>query len=157
MDKSFVRPLNVFDMDEAMAEEVARRPMHPALVREPQIIDYAPPKVRRALPDYVEHRPEVGEIGQLSAEAVIAECEAAAKQVEAMGEELKARLARIDVMKADAMAVLEEIKETAAAHREEGKRVFLQIEDCTNLMAEVRATCQMLKGKIAISAVTQSS
>ena len=38
--------------------------------------------------DYVEHRDGATEIGRLSAEAVVRECEAAAKDIEALGAEL---------------------------------------------------------------------
>ena len=34
-------------------------------------------------------------------------------------------------------------------HREEGKRYFLQIEDCSLMTSEVRSVCETLKKKIA--------
>jgi hypothetical protein len=52
-------------------------------------------------------------------------------------------------MTRDALAVTEEIKDTAARYREEAKRIFLQIENCTLMTAEVRKTCTELKEKIA--------
>ena len=46
-------------------------------------------------------------------------------------------------------AMVGEIKELAANYREEGKRYFLQIEDCSLMTSEVRSVCEMLKKKIA--------
>lgn len=107
--------------------------------------DYAP----SPMPGYVEHREGVGMVGALSAEAVVKEYEAAAVAVEAMGTELKDRIARLEATKADAIVALDEIKETAEQYRNEGKRIFLQIEDCALTLAEVRGTCDALKIKIA--------
>jgi hypothetical protein len=120
--------------------------------REPSVIDYAPPAVRAAaavpMPAYVEHRDGVDDVGRLTAEAVVRQYEEAAKEVEAMGAELKERLKKLDATKDDAVRAMEEIKETAAAYRDAGKRVFLDIEDCSLMNAEVRKTCAELKDKI---------
>jgi hypothetical protein len=111
-----------------------------------------PPAVRSpnlAIPDYVEHRDGATEIGKLSAEAVVCEYEAAAKDIETMGAELIERVKQCEAMTRDAFAVIEEMKETAARYREEAKRVFLEIENCSLVTAEVRKTCNELIGKIA--------
>ena len=84
-----------------------------------------------AMPDYVERRDGVTEIGKLSAEAVIE------------------RVKQCEPMTNGAFAVTEEMKETAASYREEVKRVFLEIENCSRLTAEVRETCNELIEKIA--------
>jgi hypothetical protein len=102
-----------------------------------------------SIPDYVEHRDGATEIGKLSAEAVVREYEAAAKEIEEMGGELIERVKQCEVMTRNALAVNEEMKETAARYREEAKRIFLQIENCTMMTAEVRKTCTELKEKIA--------
>jgi hypothetical protein len=52
-------------------------------------------------------------------------------------------------MTRDALSVTEEMKETAARYREEAKRIFLQIESCSQVTAEVRKTCTELKERIA--------
>jgi hypothetical protein len=44
------------------------------------------------------------------------------------------------------------MKETATRYRAEAKRIFLQIEDCSLMTAEVRKTCNELKEKIAAPA-----
>ena len=101
------------------------------------------------MPDYVEHREGATEIGKLSAEAVVSEYEAAAKDIEGMGAELIDLVKQCEAMTRDAVAVTEEMKETAARYREEAKRIFLQIENCTLMTAEVRKTCTELTEKIA--------
>ena len=110
-----------------------------------------PPAVRSpnlAIPDYVEHRDGATEIGKLSAEAVVREYEAAAKDIETMGAELIERVNQCEAMTRGAFAVTEEMKETAARYREEAKRVFLEIENCSLVTAEVRKTCNELIEKI---------
>ncbi len=42
-----------------------------------------------------------------------------------------------------------DIKELAANYRDEGKRIFLQIEECSLTTSEVRTVCEALKKKIA--------
>jgi predicted nucleic acid-binding Zn-ribbon protein len=102
-----------------------------------------------AMPDYVEHRDGATEIGKLSAEAVVREYEIAAKEIEAMGAELIDLVKECEVTTRNALAVTEELKETAGRYREEAKRVFLQIENCSRVTAEVRETCIELREKIA--------
>ena len=112
----------------------------------------APPTVRApaiAMPEYVEHHEGATEIGKLSAEAVVREYEAAAKDIEAMGAELIERVKQCEAMTRDALAATQVMKETAKRYREEAKRIFIQIEDCSLMTAEVRKTCTELKERIA--------
>jgi chromatin segregation and condensation protein Rec8/ScpA/Scc1 (kleisin family) len=142
------RVVGVTDLEQEIEAEFRNRPP----VREQRPVNFAPPRVRAAalsMPDYVEHREGATEIGKLSAEAVVREYEAAAKDIEAMGAELIERVKQCEAMTRDALAVTEEMKETAARYREEAKRIFLQIENCTLMTAEVRKTCTELKEKIA--------
>jgi hypothetical protein len=139
------------DLEREIAEEFRNRP----LIREPQPSDFAPPAVRApalSMPDYVEHRDGATEIGKLSAEAVLREYEVAAKEIEATGAELIERVKQCEEMTRDALSVIDEMKETAARYREEAKRIFVQIESCSLVTAEVRKTCSELKEKIAVSA-----
>ena len=142
---------NVVDMEREIEEQVRNSPP----IRDQRPVNFAPPRVRApalSMPDYVEHREGATEIGKLSAEAVVREYEAAAKDIEAMGAELIERVKQCEAMIRDALAVTEEMKETAARYREEAKRIFLQIENCTLMTAEVRKTCIELKEKIAAPA-----
>jgi hypothetical protein len=49
------------------------------------------------------------------------------------------------------------MKETAARYRAEAKRIFLQIEDCSLITAEVRKTCTELKERIAVPATAPAA
>ena len=152
MVKSTRPPIfSVVDLEREIKEEVQNLPP----VREPQPADFAPPAVREpalSMPDYVEHRDGATEIGKLSAEGVVRENEAAAKEIEAMGAQLIEHVKQCQATTRDAFAVTEELKETAGRYREEAKRVFLQIENCSRLTAEVRKTCTELMEKIAVPA-----
>jgi hypothetical protein len=124
-------------------------------IHEPRPVNFAPPRVRApalSMPDYVEHREGATEIGKLTAEAIVREYESAAKDIEAMGAELIERVKQCEAMTRDAVAVTEEMKETAMRYRAEAKRIFLQIEDCSLMTAEVRKTCTELKERIAAPA-----
>jgi hypothetical protein len=140
--------LNIIDLEKEIEAEFRNSPP----VRGPHSVDFAPPKVRAptiAIPDYVEHCEGATEIGKLSAEAIVREYETAAKDIEAMGAELIERVKQCEAMTREALVVTEEMKETAARYREEAKRIFMQIENCTRMTAEVRKTCIELKEKIA--------
>ena len=140
------------DLEREIKEEFRNRP----LIREPQPADFAPPAVRApalSMPDYVEHRDGATEIGKLTAEAVVREYEAAAKEIEAMGTDLIDLVRQCEAAARDALAVTEELKETAGRYREEAKRVFFQIENCSLVTAEVRKTCNELKQRIAAPAM----
>src|SRR5258705_13950372 len=139
------------DLEQEIEAEFRNRPP----VREPRPVNFGPPRVgvpALSMPDYVEHRDGATEIGKLSAEAVVREYEAAAKDIEAMGAELIERVKQCEAMTRDALAVTQEMKETAMRYREEAKRIFVQIEDCSLMTAEVRKTCTELKEKIATPA-----
>jgi hypothetical protein len=127
--------------------------------RESQPSDFAPPSVRApdlALPDYVEHRDGATEIGKLSAEAVVREYEAAAKDIEALGVELVEHVKQCEAMGRQTLVVIDELKETAERYRQEAKRVFLQIETYSLVTAEVRKTCAEMREKIVAPATTRT-
>jgi hypothetical protein len=117
---------------------------------DPAIADY--PDL--AMPDYVEHSDGATEIGKLSAEAIVREYEVAAKDIEALGAQLAEHIKQCETVTRGAFAVTEELKQTARRYREEAKRVFLQIENCSLMTAEVRKTCTELMDKIAVSPTT---
>src|SRR5262249_31919810 len=115
------RPVN--DMEREIQAELRHRP----LLHEPRSTHIDTPMVGAptlAMPDYVEHRDGATEIGKLSAEAVVREYEATAKEIESMGTELLERVKECEAMTRDALAVTNELKAVAARYREEAKRVF---------------------------------
>lgn len=102
-----------------------------------------------SMPDYVEHRDGVSEIGKLSAEAVVREYEATAKEIESMGADMVESAKACEAVTRDTLAVTKELNEIADRYRKEAKRVFEHIENCSALVAAVRVTCDELKDKIA--------
>ena len=103
------------------------------------------------MPDYLEHKEGVSRLGKLSAEAVVREYDAAVKEIEALGAELTEAAKKCEAMVADVHSTVNAIKELAANYREEGKRYFMQIEECSLTTSEVRSVCDALKKKIAAS------
>jgi hypothetical protein len=139
------------EMEREIEAEVQNRPS----VLEPRPVKFALSSVGApslAMPEYVEHNDGATEIGKLSAEAVVREYEAAAKEIEALGAGLIERVTQCQTMTRDAFAVTDELKQIAAYYREEAKRVFLEIENCSQATAEIRQACVDLKEKIAIPA-----
>src|SRR6478735_4566429 len=136
------------DMEREIEAEVRKRPA----VHEPRPANLVPQSIvapSLEMPDYVEHRDGATEIGKLSAEVVVREYEAAAKEIEAMGADLVERAKQCERVTAETLVVTDELKEVAARYRTEAKRVFDQIEDCSSVVAEVRKTCTELRDKIA--------
>jgi hypothetical protein len=101
--------------------------------------------------DYVEHQDGVG---ALSAEAMVGEYEAAAKEIVAMGAELIGAAKQCEAMTAEARNAIAYMRETATAYREQGKTAFKRIEDGSALIEEVRQSCRALKQKTGSSAPT---
>lgn len=142
--------LDALDLEREIEKEFRKLEQHDSLPSE-----FAPPSVRApdlGMPDYVEHSDGATEIGKLSAEAVVREYEAAAKDIEALGEELTERAKQCEAMMRDALVVTDELKETAKRYRAEAKRVFDQIESCSLLTAEVRKICEDMKDRLAAPA-----
>jgi hypothetical protein len=145
------RGFNVIDLEREIEAEVRNT----ASSRERRSAQAVPSRMRApilAMPEYVEHHDGATEIGKLSAEAVVREYEAAAKDIEAMGAELIERVRQCEAMTREALAATGEMKETAARYREEAKRIFVQIENGSLMTAEVRRTCTELKDRIAAPA-----
>jgi predicted ribosome quality control (RQC) complex YloA/Tae2 family protein len=105
-----------------------------------------------AIADYIpiRHRPAVGEedVGRLSAQAVLAQYEIAAKAVESMGEEIRTRLGRLEAALAEADEDMKLVAEAAKSIREKGSLVYAQIEEASGLSKDIRATCAEFRRKI---------
>ena len=107
------------------------------------------PLQKGPMPDYVEHKERINQVGKLSAEGIAREYDAAVKEIEALGAELTETVRKCEAMVSDGHALVNEMKELASSYREEGKRQFLQIEERSLMASEVRAVCEALKNKIA--------
>jgi hypothetical protein len=108
----------------------------------------APPALPGPLPDYVEHREGVSRVGQLTAEAVVRDYEAAAKEIEAMGTELISAAKKCEAMTAEVHTTIAFMRDTAASYREEAKRIFKRIEECALFTEDVRKTCETVKRRM---------
>jgi hypothetical protein len=122
---------------------------NPALTSIPSLNMEDRPLPNGPMPDYVEHRNGVNQVGKLSAEVIVREYDAAVKEIEALGVELTDAARRCEETVAGVHTMAKEIKELAASYRDEGKRYFLQIEECSLMTSEVRMVCEELKNKIA--------
>jgi hypothetical protein len=139
--------LNPDDIERDIGDVIQSSNRRPPAIRIVPNNDLPLPK--GPMPDYVEHKEGVNQVGKLSAEAVVREYDAAVKEIEALGTELAEAASKCEVMVAGVHATVAEIKELAANYRDEGKRYFLQIEECSLMTSEVRMVCEALKKKIA--------
>jgi hypothetical protein len=114
----------------------------------------ARPLVSTSLPDYVEHQNGVPRVGALSAEAVVRDYETAAKEIESMGAELIDAAKKCEAMTADVHNAIAYMRDTAAAYREEAKKIFKRIEDCSLFTEDVRKTCEEVKRKMVEGVTT---
>jgi hypothetical protein len=103
---------------------------------------------RGASPYYVEHQEGVPRAGVLSAEAVVRDYEAAAKEVDSMGVELIDVAKKCEAMTTEVHNALADMRDTAAAYREEGKKVFKRIEAAALITQDVRKSCEEVKRRM---------
>ncbi|HEY2446534.1 MAG TPA: hypothetical protein VGI20_12435 [Rhizomicrobium sp.] len=145
------RPFDVSQLEGDIREAVHQRPAHI------QAVEAAPQPARPQVPDYVSHRDDVSEIGKLSAEAIAREYEVTAKEIEAMGEVVRDMVQRCEQLTTSASSMLKDIKATATRYRQEGKRIFDEIESCSGAADEVRKLCETFRDKIATKAAEGAS
>jgi hypothetical protein len=100
------------------------------------------------MPDYVVHEEGVTRVGALSAEAVVRDYEAAAKEIEAMGAELISAARKCEAMTAEVHNAIAFVRDTATSYREEAKKIFKRIEECAIFTEQVRKTCESVKIKM---------
>ena len=108
----------------------------------------APPVQTGPMPDYVEHEEGVTRVGALTAEAVVRDYEAAAREIEAMGAELINAAKKCEAMTAEVHNAIAFMRDTAASYREEAKKIFKRIEECAIFTEHVRKTCETVKLKM---------
>jgi len=100
------------------------------------------------LPAYVEHHPDVDEVGRLTAETVALQYEATAKAVEKMGEDLQhhAKILSAELIRID--EALKYVADTAAGIREEGKASFERVQAQSIITTQVRDACAEIRKKM---------
>ena len=107
-----------------------------------------------ALPDYVEYQPGVSRAGALSAEAVVSDYETAVREIESMGAELIDAAKKCEAMTTEVHDAIAFMRDTAAAYREEAKKIFKRIEDCALFTQDVRKTCEEVKRRMVEGSAT---
>ena len=75
--------------------------------------------------------------------------EAAAREIESMGAELIDAAKKCEAMTAEVHNAIAYMRDTAAAYREEAKKIFKRIEDCAVFTQDVRKTCEEVKRRMA--------
>ncbi len=145
------RPFDVSQLEGDIREAVQQRPPHI------QAVETAPRQAKPQIPDYVNHREDTSEIGKLSAEAIAREYEVTAKEIEAMGDVVRDMVQRCEQLTTSASSMLKDIKATATRYRQEGKRIFDEIESCSGAADEVRKLCEGFRDKIAAKAAEGAS
>jgi predicted nucleotide-binding protein (sugar kinase/HSP70/actin superfamily) len=123
-------------------------PDEPETLDEATVLEQFAAPATLPLPDYVAHIADATRVGMLSAQAVVMEFEATAKEIEKLGEELKEAQRRSEAGQAVLKDALANLTETAKAYREEAARVFKHIEETTTKASEATALCQELRSKI---------
>jgi hypothetical protein len=104
--------------------------------------------IEAQMPEYVEPQEGVNQIGILTSVAMAQEYERTAKEVEFLGEELKAAKLRAEEVSVFLDETIKHIESTAVYFRSECKRVVKQLEDYAILTEQVRRTCQQMVGDI---------
>ena len=142
-----VKPFDVGRLEAEVQEAVQQRQSYV------QPVDHVP----RSVPDYVKHRENATEIGKLSAEAIVKEYEATAKEIEGMGQTVTEMVQRCEQLTASANAMLKDVKTTASRYRNEGKRMFDEIEQCSTATEEVRRMCEGFRDKLGAKAAESTA
>jgi hypothetical protein len=89
-----------------------------------QAVDHGHEPLAPPVPEYVSHRERATEIGKPSAEAIVQEYETAAKEIEAMGEIVKAMVQRCEQLTSSASAMRRHQDHSRTIP--EGRQTYLQ-------------------------------
>lgn len=90
----------------------------------------------------------VEDVGRLSAEAVQAQYDAAAKAVENMGVEVKERIQKLEAMLLECDKDMKLLAECANVIREKGNMVRAQIDEASTLSQDIRKAATEFTSKV---------
>jgi hypothetical protein len=88
------------------------------------------------------------DIGRLSADAVLEQFNIAAKSVEAMGDEVRKRIAALETALKECDADLRLLADAAAAIRDKGKHAHAEIERTSAVSKDIRGIVDQIKAKL---------
>jgi hypothetical protein len=104
----------------------------------------------KLVPIQPEHSADnLDNLGKMSADAVRAQYEAAAKAFEVMGEEVKDRIDKLEASLDEAAASMKLLSEAAAAIREQGKLAHMQIAEMSSVTKNINTMCAEVMKKVA--------
>jgi hypothetical protein len=92
--------------------------------------------------------PSIAEIGQVTAEAVMTQYEAAAKTIEEMKAPMQAWATMHEKALADLAAMVKHIEETAKRYRDMGQETHDKMQRSSGVLTEVRQLCDDIRTKI---------
>lgn len=93
--------------------------------------------------------PKPDDLGRMTAEAALKQHEVTAEAIEAMGNELRDRINKLNTAMGDCDLVLKEVAETANAIRDRGKHVHAQIDEAMSLAKAIRDACAEFRKKVS--------
>lgn len=91
---------------------------------------------------------ELDELGRMSAEAVLTQYEATAKEIESMGDLVKDMVRKLGASLVECDQDMKFVAETAAAIRDKGKHSQALIEQVSALSTALRTSCAEFKKKM---------
>ena len=130
----FTAPFDLDVLEKEVADTIAAGPVIPIRQQMP-------------VPSPVERAVDEGDIGRLSAEAVQAQYEAAALSVEQMSAAVRKRM---EATLSDCDAEMGRLADAAAAIREKGKQVYLQIERDSALSKAIQHAIDDVKKRMDV-------
>lgn len=98
---------------------------------------------------------KIVDLGRLSAEAVQAQYELAAKAVEELGGEVKSRITKLEDALRECNDDLKLLADAAAHIREKGKLVYAQIDEASTLSSEIRERVSEFQTKLGVAGQSQ--
>ena len=104
--------------------------------------------LRRHAPQMPPPLTSLDDLGRMSAEAVLAQYEETARQVEEMGSIVKDTVKRLGEKLIECNADMKHVAETAAAIRDKGKHTEALIDQVTALSKSIRDACIDFKRKV---------
>jgi hypothetical protein len=119
------------------------------MVDDRQLIFGAKPNGGRLPLDLEPEMPPDEDLGRLSAQAVLAQYEAAAKHVEDMGLAIKERIAALETCLHECDQDLRLLGDAAQVIRDKGKLAYAHIEHTSALSKEIRGLCTDFRQKMS--------
>ena len=142
---NFIKRRGLMDADR-LEEEI--RQTIPVARMVPRDLDL--PAVEYCAPEETEviERPSAETLGRITAQAIMVAHQSAIEALENLGKAEIERVGKIEMLKAESLKHLEEIKELCEQFREAGKLMSLKVEAAGNDLSETQNLIDAMKRKI---------